>query len=344
MIPLSTLFHEEEKEEKVEPVFAQLEMDRSMLTIEDELGSGQFGVVYKGFALGVGGNKTKYIPVAVKGLKKNANQSIKEDFLDEIKLIIEIGSHPNILSIFGCITVDEPYYLVTEFMEYGDLLHFLWRCREEEYMSADPIYNMTDVAKLQIAHQITRGMEYLSQTRYYHGDLAARNILVGKDLVVKISDFGMAEDIYMREYKRMAPERKRAVKWVSLETNTTGRCTIKSDVWSFGIVLFEIYTLGGVPYPTMDAQTVLDKLLTGYRMEKPTNCPNDVYDVMLKCWSEKPDDRPHFRELYLTFDKMLASHSVYMGGFEVMDDVFDKKKTPDDVYVMSNLQKEDTTR
>ncbi|XP_072042619.1 uncharacterized protein [Amphiura filiformis] len=335
-IPTSTILRENQKEQEVEPVFANLEMDRSMLKIEDELGVGQFGVVYKGFALGVGDNKMEYVPVAVKGLKKNANRSMKEDFLDEIKLIIEIGSHPNILSIFGCITVNEPYYLVTEFMEYGDLQHFLWRCKEEKYILEDPIYAITDVTKLQIAHQIARGMEYLSQTRYYHGDLAARNILVGKELVVKMSDFGMAEDIYMREYKRMAPERKRPVKWVSLETNTTGRCSIKSDVWSFGIVLYEIYTLGGVPYPTMDAKTVLDKLLTGYRMEKPTNCPNDVYDVMLKCWSEKPDDRPLFRELYLTFDKMLASHSDYMGGFDVMDDIFDET-TPDDGYEKPNV-------
>ncbi|XP_072037598.1 uncharacterized protein [Amphiura filiformis] len=331
--PSSSVLHDIEEKE-IDPVCVDIEMDRSRLKVEEELGSGQFGVVYKAFAFGLSGDKEEYIPVAVKGLKGNATRAMKEDFLDEIKLIIEIGSHPNILTILGCITADEPYYLVTEFMKYGDLLHFLWRCREEKYISMDPNYRITNVTKMQIAHQIARGMDYLSKTRYYHGDLAARNILVGDDLAVKISDFGMADDIYMRGYKRLAPERKRPIKWVSLETNTKGQCSIEGDVWSYGIVLYEIVTLGGAPYPNMEGRAIIDKLQEGYRMEQPDGCPAEFYDVMRKCWLENPSERPKFHDLYQTFDKMLATESDYLPAFELMTD------DDDDDCVDSEIEKE----
>ncbi|XP_022105280.1 muscle, skeletal receptor tyrosine-protein kinase-like [Acanthaster planci] len=293
------------------PEFEVKELDRTLLKLEKELGSGQFGVVYKGYAFGVY-NKEEYSPVAVKSLKCNASLCMKEDFLDEIKLIIEIGAHPNILSVLGCCTVDEPYYLITEFMKYGDLLHFLWKCREENRPDNDLIYVLSQTNKIQIARQIARGMEYLSNTRYYHGDLAARNILVGEDLVIKISDFGLADDIYQNGYKRLAPQRKRPVKWVSLETNLEGKCTIQSDVWSFGIVLYEIYTLGSMPYPGLDGREVIRRLQTGYRMEMPNCCPQDIYDIMRQCWREKPSDRPTFTNLFNTFDKMLVAQCDYM--------------------------------
>ncbi|XP_038071438.1 muscle, skeletal receptor tyrosine-protein kinase-like [Patiria miniata] len=293
------------------PEFEVKELDRTLLKLEKELGSGQFGVVYKGFAFGAY-NKEEYSPVAVKSLKCNASLAMKEDFLDEIKLIIEIGTHPNILSVLGCCTVDEPYYLITEFMKYGDLLHFLWKCREENRPDDDVIYLLSETNKIQIARQITRGMEYLSNTRYYHGDLAARNVLVGEDLVIKISDFGLADDIYQNGYKRLAPQRKRPVKWVSLETNMEGKCTIQSDVWSFGIVLYEIYTLGSMPYPGVDGREVIRRLQTGYRMDKPNSCPEDIYDIMRQCWREKPCDRPTFTNLFNTFDKMLVAQCDYM--------------------------------
>ncbi|XP_072167449.1 uncharacterized protein [Diadema setosum] len=301
--------------EDIDPILQNLEFDRSLLKIEDLLGSGQFGNVYKGFAYGING-KEMYIPVAVKSLKENATAAMKADFMDEIKLIVEIGGHPNILPIRGCCTADEPHYLITEFMEYGDLLHFLWKCREEKSILEDPIYRLTATSQLQIAIQIARGMEYLSTTMYYHGDLAARNVLVGEGLICKISDFGLADDIYQRGYKRLAPERKRPVKWVSLETNTQGKCSIQSDVWSFGIVLYEIYTLGGVPYPGMDGRSVIAQLQRGYRMERPSVCPEDIYDIMRRCWHESPQNRPSFTTLYNTLDLMLTERVDYLTEFE----------------------------
>ncbi|XP_022105268.1 tyrosine-protein kinase SRK2-like [Acanthaster planci] len=302
--------------------FQSREIDRSLLTINEKLGSGQFGIVYSGILNSADSSLKKYAPrpVAVKSLKMNATREAREDFLDEIKLIIDIGHHPNILAILGCCTVDEPYYLITEYMKYGDLLGFLWKCRDEKFQAEDPIFCITETGQLQIARQIARGMEYLSNTRYYHGDLAARNVLVGEGLVVKISDFGMADDLYQRGYKRLGQEKKRPLKWVSLETNTKGTCSIKSDVWSFGIVLYEIYTLGGVPYPGLDGFEVVRKLEDGYRMEQPDNCPDELYIVMLECWHENPDLRPTFTTLYNKLDRMLSElSSEYFMELDVDD-------------------------
>ncbi|XP_071965631.1 tyrosine-protein kinase FRK-like [Antedon mediterranea] len=293
-----------------ESEYGDLEFGRHLLKLEEVLGSGQFGIVYKGYALGIDGG-VDYVQVAVKCLKSNASQAMKEDFLDEIRLIDDIGNHANILSVLGCCTLKEPYYLITEYMRYGDLLHFLQRCKPK-FAIEDPIYDLTEENRIQIARQIARGMDYLSKTRYYHGDLAARNVLVGTGMIVKISDFGLADDIYQSGYKRLAPEKKRPIKWVSLETNEEGKCTIKSDVWSFGIVLYEIYTNGGMPYPEMDASSVIQKLSTGYRMERPDECPIHIYEIMLECWKAIPNQRPTFNDLFLTFDKLLEMDSDYL--------------------------------
>ncbi|XP_011677206.2 putative neurotrophin receptor LTRK 1 [Strongylocentrotus purpuratus] len=294
-----------------DPAFEGKEFDRSLLKIEKELGAGQFGIVYKAFAFGLNGIK-EYVPVAVKSLRVNATPGMEEDFLNEIKLMIDLGQHPNILQIIGCCTVHEPNYLITEYMKYGDLLHFLWKCREDKYRRQDSIFDLTQANQLQICRQISRGMEYIFKTRYYHGDLAARNVLVGEGLEVKVSDFGLADDIYQSGYKRLAPDKKRPVKWVSLETNTIGRCTIQSDVWSFGIVMYEIYTLGGVPYPGMDGREIISKLQEGYRMPKPDQCPEDVYDIMKACWHANPSERPTFTTIFKRLDDMLAVDSDYL--------------------------------
>ncbi|XP_022091271.1 fibroblast growth factor receptor 4-like isoform X2 [Acanthaster planci] len=295
--------------------FSHFECDRNALTEISpisQIGKGSFGVVYKAFAYGTVSGKLGYYPVAIKGLKENATRDLKESFLEEIRLMIDIGRHPNILAILGCCTVDEPYLLITEFMTYGDLLHFLWKTRESKLTEEDPVYQLTELNLFQIARQVACGMEYLSQTRYYHGDLAARNILVGKNLLVKVSDFGLSDDTYEMGYKRLDEGRKRAVKWVSLETNTTNRCSIKSDVWSFGIVLYEIFTRGNAPYQGLSNQEVIEKLKSGYRMERPKDCPSDVYAMMRKCWQENPSKRPSFTDLYQSLDKMLGQHSDYL--------------------------------
>ncbi|XP_071944938.1 uncharacterized protein [Antedon mediterranea] len=286
--------------------YKEHEINRRCLQIGERLGHGKFGVVHKGI---LRLSKDNLVQVAVKSVGVTANQEQKEDFVDEIKLLLNIGKHPNIIAVIGCCMIAEPYLLITELMKYGDLLRFLRTCRQvvEEHgiYVDDPIYCLKETDMYNIARQVAKAMNYLSKTRYYHGDLAARNILVGENLTVKVSDFGLANDIYMRGYKRLAPERKRPIAWVSLETIREGLCTIQSDVWSFGVLLYEIITLGSPPYPDISLSDLTDKLIDGYRMPQPRQCPREVYEVMTKCWKAFPSQRPTFAELYSTFDLML---------------------------------------
>ncbi|XP_066271224.1 uncharacterized protein [Branchiostoma lanceolatum] len=151
--------------------------------------------------------------------------------------------------------------------------------------------------------------DHIARSRYVHGDLAARNVLVGEDLKVKISDFGLAEDIYSRGYRRQDRLRKIPWKWMAPERLQDGAVyTAQSDVWSFGIVLYEISTLGGVPYPDVPSDGLKDQLQAGYRMSKPEGCPHAIYDLMQQCWRWRPSDRPTFRQLELTLDKHLSFH------------------------------------
>ncbi|XP_072167395.1 fibroblast growth factor receptor-like [Diadema setosum] len=292
----------------VNAVFRSLEVRHTRIETQTVLGKGQFGIVYRGRLRKSDGEKGE-IAVAIKTVKENATRSMKQDFLNEIKLMIEIGNHPNIVAVLACCTVIEPYFAVTELVAYGDLLRFLRKCNKAEQVEKDRIYNLTDLHRYQISRQIANGMHYISSQRFYHGDLAARNILVGAGLVVKISDFGMASDIYQTGYQRLSTERVRPVKWASLETNKEGKCTIESDVWSYGIVLYEIFTNGRMPYEGMDGREVMRRVQDGYRMRKPESCPMDVYQNMRRCWLTNRADRPSFLSLIEEFDRKIAELS-----------------------------------
>ncbi|XP_070542316.1 fibroblast growth factor receptor-like [Ptychodera flava] len=293
-------------------LIAKHEFPRHRLALKEELGRGHFGVVYKAIASGLAGRKDA-LPVAVKMLKNNATLYQKEDMIREITILQEIGQHPNILGILGCCTIDDPYFLITEYMQYGDLLHFLWRSRKKEYQNEDSMYELSEKSFYQIARQIARGMVFLSENKYVHGDLAARNVLVGEDLLIKITDFGLANDVYLQGWTALPKERLRAVKWVSIETNLQGMCTIESDIWSFGIVLYEIVTQGDTPYPGMSAAETIAALKDGYRMEITDDCPEEMYHLMCQCWQENPSDRPPFADLLEAIDLNLVKYVDYMG-------------------------------
>ncbi|XP_019642695.1 PREDICTED: fibroblast growth factor receptor 4-like [Branchiostoma belcheri] len=159
----------------------------------------------------------------------------------------------------------------------------------------------------QVARQIARGMDHIARSRYVHGDLAARNVLVGKRLHVKISDFGLAEDIYSRGYRRQDRLQRVPWKWMAPERLEDGKAySSQSDVWSFGIVLYEICTLGGDPYPGVAVSELKERLQAGFRMDQPEDCPRAMYDLMQQCWRWQPIQRPLFSQLYLTLDKHLA--------------------------------------
>ncbi|XP_078670755.1 fibroblast growth factor receptor 4-like [Branchiostoma floridae x Branchiostoma belcheri] len=287
------------------PQFPRFETDPDRLTLGEKIGSGAFGLVYR--ATLTRNNKTQ--DVVVKTVKESASEDDKLSFLEEIRAVVDLGVHENLLGLVGCCTVVRDHlYLITEFMPYGDLKSFLRKCQEFETSDEprDDIYTFEVMQMYQVSRQIAKGMDHIAQSRYVHGDLAARNVLVGKRLHVKISDFGLAEDIYSRGYRRQDRLQRVPWKWMAPERLESGEAyTTQSDVWSFGIVLYEICTLGGNPYPGVEVSELKERLEAGFRMAQPEDCPRAMYDLMLQCWRWQPAQRPSFDTLYLTLDKNL---------------------------------------
>nr|XP_026692900.1 uncharacterized protein LOC100183178 isoform X1 [Ciona intestinalis] len=276
------------------------EVERDQLTQLEVIGRGNFGVVHKSQWLK---NDTETTVVATKSLTGAYTSIHKEDFLAEMALLISLGPHPNVLSVLGVCTSmcseDTSPLLLTEYMPYGDLLHFLWSARESAKRRADPAYDFTEASLYNIGRQVACGMHFLFRSKVIHGDVAARNILVGKNLKCKISDFGLANDVYRYGLIKGSTERRVPFKWVSPERMLGGQVPItwRSDVWSFGILLYEMVTLGGAPYPGMDHVTILSSLKKGYRMPRPDSCSEYLYKVMMDCWEWTAIKRPTFIDL-----------------------------------------------
>ncbi|XP_037376870.1 proto-oncogene tyrosine-protein kinase ROS [Talpa occidentalis] len=271
---------------------------REKLTLRLLLGSGAFGEVYEGTAvdiLGLGSGETK---VAVKTLKKGSTDQEKIEFLKEAHLMSKFN-HPNILKQLGVCLLNEPQYIILELMEGGDLLTYLRKARMTTFHG--PLLTLVDLVDLCV--DISKGCVYLEQMHFIHRDLAARNCLVSvKDYtspsrVVKIGDFGLARDIYKNDYYRKRGEGLLPVRWMPPESLMDGLFTTQSDVWSFGIVIWEILTLGHQPYPAHSNLDVLNYVQAGGRLEPPRNCPDDLWNLMTQCWAQEPDQRPTFHEI-----------------------------------------------
>ncbi|CAH1245760.1 STYK1 [Branchiostoma lanceolatum] len=233
----------------------------------------------------------------------------KATFVREIETTINLGQHQNLLGLVGCCTLSNPPYLVAEYMAYGDLKKFLLKCRQPLANVLNSVYDMTELKMYQIGRQIANGMIFISEAGYVHGDLAARNILVGEDLMVKIADFGLATDVYERGYQRQDAEQKIPVRWMAPERLLReGRYTSKSDVWSFGVVLYEIAALGDVPYPSLGS-TLLEELRRGHREHRPQGCPWELYNLMLSCWQWDEISRPGFQQLHLELDRLVEKNA-----------------------------------
>ena len=259
------------------------EIDRKQLKLVSKVGSGQFGDVWKGFW-------NKSTPVAIKTLKPGAMNP--SEFLLEAAIMRKLR-HENILQLYAVCTKEEPLYIVSEFMKHGSLLKYLRR----EGMSACSHRLLTTIAM-----QVIDGMAYLEENSYVHRDLAARNILVGDNLVCKVADFGLAR-LVEADFYEVHGKAKLAIKWTAPEAVLYNRFTSKSDVWSFGITLYEIFTRGHSPYPGLTNSQVLEKVEKGYRMSQPENCPYQIYNIMLKCWREEPENRISFAGLQFEFEE-----------------------------------------
>ncbi|XP_022091012.1 tyrosine-protein kinase Yes-like [Acanthaster planci] len=263
------------------------EIPRESLTLENRLGAGQFGEVWKGTWNG----KT---PVAIKTLKKGTMTPTA--FLAEANIMKKLR-HPKLCQLYAVCSDKEPIYIVAELMCNGSLLDYL-KDGEGRKLKLPELVDM--------GSQIASGMAYLESMNYVHRDLAARNVLVGENNVVKVADFGLARMIEDTEYTARQGA-KFPIKWTAPEAAMYGRFTIKSDVWSFGILLTELVTHGRIPYPGMMNMEVLDQVEHGYRMPKMSGCPDSLYELMLKCWDKDPAARHTFEFLHSYLDDYFVS-------------------------------------
>nr|XP_034979541.1 tyrosine-protein kinase HCK isoform X2 [Zootoca vivipara] len=250
------------------------EIPRSSLKLEKKLGAGQFGEVWMA-------TYNMHTKVAVKTMKPGS-MSV-EAFLEEAN-IMKTLQHDKLVKLHAVVTKEEPIYIITEYMEKGSLLDFLKS--DEGHKQRLPVL-------IDFSAQIAAGMAFIEKRNYIHRDLRAANILVSAMLACKIADFGLARVIDDNEYTAREGA-KFPIKWTAPEAINFGSFTIKSDIWSFGILLMEIITYGRTPYPGMSHQEVIRALERGYRMPRTEDCPEELYEVMMQCWKRKPEDRPTF--------------------------------------------------
>uniref|UniRef100_A0A8C2FCD0 Receptor protein-tyrosine kinase n=1 Tax=Cyprinus carpio TaxID=7962 RepID=A0A8C2FCD0_CYPCA len=262
------------------------------------LGSGAFGTVYKGIWAPDGENIK--IPVAIKVLRENTSPKANKEILDEAYVMAGVAS-PYVCRLLGiCLT--STVQLVTQLMPYGCLLDYV---REnQDRIGSQYLLNW--------CVQIAKGMSYLEEVRLVHRDLAARNVLVKNPNHVKITDFGLARLLDIDEKEYHADGGKVPIKWMALESILHRKFTHQSDVWSYGVTVWELMTFGMKPYDQIPAREIPDLLERGDRLPQPFNCTEDVYMIMVKCWMIDPDSRPRFKELVEEFSLMARDPARYV--------------------------------
>ena len=249
------------------------------------------------------------LQVAIKSLKEHADRSDRKDFLRELDMFKGIGEHPNIVSLIGACTFDGPLLIITEYVSGGTLLDLLRssRCSNAVYVNTEVIpSSLEQHVRLKLALDVAKGMAHIADHRFVHRDLAARNVLVREDLTAKITDFGLARDIYSEGIYLNSKGGRLPLKWMSPESLQDYVYTTQSDVWSFGILIWEIWSLGAMPYSTVLPHELLSKLMSGYRLEKPPDCSSNIYDIMKCCWNEEPTLRPSFCDMCAIFEEILS--------------------------------------
>uniref|UniRef100_A0A914WNH4 Protein kinase domain-containing protein n=1 Tax=Plectus sambesii TaxID=2011161 RepID=A0A914WNH4_9BILA len=294
------------------------EMPRDQVIVKRDikLGNGVYGEVFKGVIIGKAPIEEVYktaffahqyddCECAVKMLHSYAEANSRAEFLQEIGFMKELGFHPNIANMLGCITVSTPMCLLLEYAHYGDMARFLRERKDrvttaprlsspaERAASNDDSVSIKDL--LSFCWQISDGMEYLTELGFVHRDLAARNVLVDKAMNAMIGDFGLcrkADNVAFTSKAGRLP-----IKWMAIESLKSYQFSTKSDVWSFGVLMFEIFSMGMVPYIDVPQTEMLSYLCAGKRLPRPKNASLDIYDIMQSCWKERAADRPSFNSL-----------------------------------------------
>lgn len=280
----------------------------SLVLTTEQLGNGQFGLVKKGYVR-MRGIK---VPVAIKSLKENASDKDKRDFLNELAILKQVGKHPNVVCLVGACHIRGVMYVAMEYAKHGDLRTFLRKSRklrQHEYGNCAATPFVGKAMLLRFALDAAQGLRHLADKQIIHRDVAARNVLLGDRLVAKIADFGLSknDETYVKTSSTRVP-----IRWMAVESLFNNTYTTQSDVWSFGVVLWEIFTLGGTPYSSTDTQQLFTYLKDGYRLKRPRLCDQTTYAMMLQCWNENPERRPSFCELCGRLHRMLEDSQVYM--------------------------------
>ncbi|XP_037393785.1 ephrin type-A receptor 7 isoform X5 [Pygocentrus nattereri] len=270
------------------------ELDASCIKIERVIGAGEFGEVCSG-RLKLPGKRD--VPVAIKTLKVGYTEKQRRDFLCEASIMGQFD-HPNVVHLEGVVTRGKPVMIVIEYMENGSLDAFL-RKHDGQF---------TVIQLVGMLRGIAAGMRYLSDMGYVHRDLAARNILVNSNLVCKVSDFGLSRVIDDDpEAVYTTTGGKIPVRWTATEAIQYRKFTSASDVWSYGIVMWEVVSYGERPYWDMSNQDVIKAIEEGYRLPAPMDCPPGLHQLMLDCWQKDRADRPKFDQIVGILDKMIRN-------------------------------------
>lgn len=276
------------------------------LSLQESIGEGYFGKVYRGEMREADGSLHT---VAVKVLKESATRQAEEDFMREVEVMAAFN-HPHILRLVGVVPrgPQSAPCMVFEFMPFGDLTEVLRCSSKNPWAPPRPgLPPLTQEALLGVALQIALGMRYLAAQRFVHRDLACRNCLVGQNLTVKIADFGMSRDVYTCDYYKMGGSRTLPVRWMSPEALLYFRFTLESDVWSFGVVLWEIFTRGKHPYYGHANEEAMNLVQRNVLLQVPdgADCPRAVVDLMHCCWKSEPRDRLRFPEICARLESAL---------------------------------------
>ncbi|OXB82156.1 UNVERIFIED_CONTAM: hypothetical protein H355_009035, partial [Colinus virginianus] len=290
------------------------ELPLSAVRFMEELGECAFGKIYKGHLYLPGMDHAQLI--AIKTLKDFNNPQQWAEFQQEASLMAELH-HPNIVCLLGVVTQEQPVCMLFEYMNQGDLHEFLIMrsphsdvgCSSDEDGTVKSSLDHGDF--LHIAVQIAAGMEYLSSHFFVHKDLATRNILIGEQLHVKISDLGLSREIYSADYYRVQNKSLLPIRWMPPEAIMYGKFSSDSDIWSFGVVLWEIFSFGLQPYYGFSNQEVIEMIRKRQLLPCSEDCPPRMYSLMTECWHDLPSRRPRFKEIHARLRSWegLSSHT-----------------------------------
>ncbi|XP_019625390.1 PREDICTED: fibroblast growth factor receptor 2-like [Branchiostoma belcheri] len=317
-----------EPEPTYEVVKIPSEFPRNQLAIKEEIGQGEFGKVHRAEAWNILDQRGTTV-VAVKTMKAVTSHAALSAFFKELSILEVLGTHPNVVSYLGCCTDKDPFYLLLEYVSGGDLLSTLHTSR------TNPTYrNLEGGSKplssrdlTKFAWDVAKGMSFLSSKNILHRDLATRNVLVSSDRICKVSDFGLSRE--GEEYETTSDARL-PIRWMAPESLFHRKYTTKTDVWAFGVLLWEIATLGATPYPNMSMREVMDGVQQGYRMGKPLHCDEELYSLMSKCWNADPAQRPEFRNIQRTLDTLMETEHDYINLVNLDENIYTSLQTTKD--------------